>query len=90
MGEPVGPGGASGHVAASVLPASGVLAGLQFGDDGGGLIGSQAVQVQMLMAASCSCGQTGAGGQELGLQFGDRLPQRHRVGVHGTGRVIGH
>ena len=34
--------------------------------------------------------QTAVGGQELGLQFGDRLPQRHRVGEHGTGRVTGH
>ena len=24
------------------------------------------------------------------MQFGDRLPQRHRVVEHGTGRVIGH
>jgi len=46
--------------------------------------------MQVLMPRAVHLGQTGAGGQELGLQFGDRLPQRHRVGVHRPERVIGH
>jgi len=48
------------------------------------------MEMQMLMLAAISRRQTGAGVQELGLQFGDRLPQRHRVGVHQTGRVLRH
>jgi hypothetical protein len=48
--------------------------------------------MQMLMP--CSARADRAGGQELGLQFGDRLPQRHRVGEHAraghgtTGQVV--
>ena len=89
VGEPVGSGGALRSLAPSVLPAS-VLLGLEFGDDGGGLFGGEAVQMQMLMPRAVNCGQTGTGGQELGLQLGDRLPQRHRVGEHRPGRVVRH
>jgi hypothetical protein len=67
-----------------------VVAVLQLSDDFGGLLGSQAVQVQMLMPRAVNSGQAAAGGLELGLQFGDRLPQGHRVGVHRARRVFGH
>jgi hypothetical protein len=63
---------------------------VQVCDDGGGLLRRQAVKVQMLMLRGVGCGQTATGDQELGLQFGDRLPQGHRVGVHRPGQILGH
>jgi hypothetical protein len=63
---------------------------LQFGDEVCSLLGSQAMEVQVLVLAAIGRRQTGAGSQELGVQFGDRLRQRHRVGVHRPGQVIGY